>query len=414
MKDKTIEVLSEITVFTKYAKFLPAKNRRETWEEIVDRNKEMHIKKYPQLADEITNVYDSFVKPKKVLPSMRSLQFGGKPIELSPNRVFNCAYLPIDDWRAFGEIMFLLLGGTGVGYSVQRHHIENLPEIHKPKKSRRYLVGDSIEGWSDAVKYLMKSYFTGCVKPDFDFRDIRPKGSSLITSGGKAPGPEPLKRCLMNIELMLERKEDGEQLSPIEVHDIVCHIADAVLAGGIRRAALISLFSFDDEEMRTCKFGNWWELNPQRGRSNNSAVILRNKIEKEDFLDLWQKIEASGSGEPGIYFNNDKDWGTNPCCLVGDTLIQTADGELSIKDIVEAFERGEQLPSVWSYNLKTGEKELDVIEAGAMTRQNAEVISIELEDGTLVKLTPDHRVYTKNRGWIEAAKLTEEDDLIKW
>jgi ribonucleoside-triphosphate reductase (thioredoxin) len=316
MKDKSIDVLSEITVFTKYAKFLPEKSRRENWEEIVDRNRDMHIKKYPMLADEITNVYNNFVKTKKVLPSMRSLQFGGKPIEISPNRVFNCAYLPVDDWRAFGEIMFLLLGGTGVGYSVQSHHVEKLPEIHKPKKSRRYLVGDSIEGWADAVKYLMKSYFTGGVKPEFDFRDIRPKGARLITSGGKAPGPEPLKRCLMNLEFILDRKTDGEQLSPIEVHDIVCHIADAVLAGGIRRAALISLFSFDDEDMLTCKFGNWWELNPQRGRSNNSAVILRNRIEKDDFIELWKKIEASGSGEPGIYFNNDKDWGTNPCCEI--------------------------------------------------------------------------------------------------
>ena len=316
MKHKSIEVLSDITVFTKYAKYLPEENRRETWGEIVDRNKKMHQKKYPMLKNEIEDVYENYVKNKKVLPSMRSLQFGGKPIEISPNRVFNCAYLPVDDWRAFGEIMFLLLGGTGVGYSVQSHHTEKLPEINKPKKSRRFLVSDSIEGWADAIKYLMKSYFTGTVKPDFDFRDIRPKGAKLITSGGKAPGAEPLKRCLVNIELILERKENGEQLTPIEVHDIVCHIADAVLAGGIRRAALISLFSFDDEEMRTCKFGNWWELNPQRGRANNSAVIIRNKIEKEEFFDLWKKIEASGSGEPGIYFNNDKDWGTNPCCEI--------------------------------------------------------------------------------------------------
>jgi ribonucleoside-triphosphate reductase len=316
MKDKSIEVLSEITVFTKYAKYLPGEERRETWAEIVDRNKGMHKKKFPQIADEIESVYENFVKTKKILPSMRSLQFGGKPIEISPNRVYNCAYLPCDDWRGFGEIMFLLLGGTGVGYSVQRHHIEKLPEINKPRKGRRYLVSDSIEGWADAVKYLMKSYFQGGYKPIFDFSDIRHKGARLVTSGGKAPGPEPLKRCLLNVELILERKNDGEQLSPIEVHDIVCHIADAVLAGGIRRAALISLFSFDDEDMRTCKFGNWWELNPQRGRANNSAVIIRNKIEKEDFIDLWKKIEASGSGEPGIYFNNDKDWGTNPCCEI--------------------------------------------------------------------------------------------------
>lgn len=334
MKDQSIQVLSDITVFTKYAKFLPAQNRRETWEEIVDRNMAMHKQKYPQLAAEIDIVYEKYVKTKKILPSMRSLQFAGKPIELSPNRVFNCAYLPADDWRAFGEIMFLLLGGTGVGYSIQKHHIEKLPEIRKPGRTRRFLVGDSIEGWADAVKFLMKSYFTGGQKPQFDFRDIRPKGAQLITSGGKAPGPEPLKRCLMNIELLLERKETGDQLSPIEVHDIVCYIADAVLAGGIRRAALIALFSFDDEEMRSSKFGNWWELNPQRGRANNSAVILRNKIAKEDFIDLWKKIEASGSGEPGIYFNNDKDWGTNPCCEIALRPFQFCNlTEINVDDI---------------------------------------------------------------------------------
>lgn len=316
MKDKTVEVLSELTVHMKYAKYIPELNRRETWDELIARNKRMHIEKYPHLKNEIINVYEDFVATKKVLPSMRSLQFGGKPIDVSPNRIYNCAYLPVDDWRAFGEIMFLLLGGTGVGFSVQRHHIEKLPEVRKPQKTRRYLIGDSIEGWADAVKFLMKSYFTGGAKPEFDFRDIRPKGANLITSGGKAPGPEPLRRCLTEIELVLERKETGEQLKPIEVHDIVCHIADAVLAGGIRRAALISLFSFDDEEMRTCKFGNWWELNSQRGRANNSAVIIRNRIRKSDFIKLWKKIEASGSGEPGVYFNNDKDWGTNPCCEI--------------------------------------------------------------------------------------------------
>jgi len=316
MKDKSIDILSDITVFMKYAKYREDLQRRETWEEISDRNKQMHIKKFPSLKEEIENVYTNFVDTKKVLPSMRSMQFGGKPIEISPNRIFNCAYLPIDDWRAFGEVMFLLLGGTGVGYSVQKHHVEKLPEISKPKKSRRFLVGDSIEGWADAVKFLMKSYFHGGYKPVFDFSDVRPKGARLVTSGGKAPGPEPLKRCLNNLELMLERKENGEQLTSLEVHDIVCHIADAVLAGGIRRAALISLFSFDDDAMLTCKFGNWWELNPQRGRSNNSAVIIRNRIDEEDFMLMWKKIEASGSGEPGLYFSNDKDWGTNPCCEI--------------------------------------------------------------------------------------------------
>jgi ribonucleoside-triphosphate reductase (thioredoxin) len=311
-------ILSDITVFMKYAKYNETLGRRETWDEIVTRNKEMHQRKYPELKLEIERVY-KLVYDKKILPSMRSLQFGGKPIEISPNRVYNCAFIPIDDWRAFGETLFLLLGGTGVGYSVQKHHTEKLPEIRKPRKdrTRRFLISDSIEGWADAVKYLMKSYFTGGAEINFDFSDIRPKGAKLVTSGGKAPGPEPLKICIRQIKSILNEKEDGEQLSSIETHDIICHIADAVLAGGIRRAALISLFSADDEEMISCKFGKWWETNPQRGRSNNSAVLLRHQVKKSFFLDLWKKIELSNSGEPGIYLSNDKEWGTNPCCEIG-------------------------------------------------------------------------------------------------
>ena len=313
------KILSDITVYMKYAKYLPNEKRRETWEELVTRNKEMHQKKYPKIKDEIEEVY-KMVYDKKILPSMRSLQFGGKPIEISPNRIYNCAYLPIDHVDAFSETMFLLLGGTGVGFSVQKHHVDALPEIRKPnpKRSRRYLIGDSIEGWADAIKVLVESYFgVKSSTPIFDYSDIRQKGALLVTSGGKAPGPQPLKDCIHNIKKVLDAKTDGDKLSPIEVHDMVCYIADAVLAGGIRRAALISLFSADDDEMISCKSGSWWELNPQRGRANNSAVLLRHKVTKEFFLDLWKRIELSGAGEPGIYFSNDKDWGTNPCCEIG-------------------------------------------------------------------------------------------------
>ena len=311
------KILSDITVHMKYAKYIDSKQRRENWEELVTRNMDMHVKKFPHLKSEISNAYQ-YVFSKKVLPSMRSMQFGGKPIEVSPNRIFNCAYAPIDDYRVFGEIMFLLLGGTGVGYSVQRHHVEKLPEIHKPSnRSRRFLIGDSIEGWADAVKSLVTSYFKGSSKLRFDFSDIRPKGARLVTSGGKAPGPQPLRECLVKVEGILDGKENGDQLTSIEVHDIICYIADAVLAGGIRRAALISLFSADDEEMIAAKAGAWWELNPQRGRANNSVVVMRHKIDKSTFMDLWTRVEESRSGEPGFYFSNDKDWGCNPCCEIG-------------------------------------------------------------------------------------------------
>jgi ribonucleoside-triphosphate reductase len=311
------KILSDITVYMKYSRYLPNKKRRETWEELVTRNKKMHLKKYPNLEEEIEEAY-KYVYEKKVLPSMRSMQFGGKPVEVAPNRIYNCAYMPIDHIASFSECMFLLLGGTGVGYSVQKHHVEKLPEVQKPntKRTRRFLIGDSIEGWSDSIKALMNSYFKGGSKLRFDFSDIRPKGARLITSGGKAPGPQPLKECLVKIQGILEEKENGDKLDSVEVHDIICYIADAVLAGGIRRAALISLFSADDKEMLAAKAGNWWETNPQRGRANNSVVLMRHRITKEYFDELWDRVKATGSGEPGFYFSNDKDWGTNPCCEI--------------------------------------------------------------------------------------------------
>ena len=316
--DLGLDALSKITVFSKYAKYIPELKRRETWDEIVDRYETMMIKKYPNLEESITESA-KFIREKKVLPSMRALQFAGPAMEVNNARGYNCAFLPVDSLYSFSETMFLLLGGSGVGFSVQKHHVAQLPAIKKQDnyKQRNYLIEDSIMGWADSVKMLMKFYFEGGPKPKFDFRAIRHKGARLVTAGGKAPGPEPLKLCLSHIDAIMERKENGEQLSPLECHDIMCHIANSVLAGGIRRSAMISLFSHDDEEMITCKYGNWWELNEQRGRSNNSAVLERGSVGEEEFKALWKRIEASGSGEPGIYWTNNKDWGTNPCCEIG-------------------------------------------------------------------------------------------------
>jgi ribonucleoside-diphosphate reductase alpha chain len=226
------KILSDITVYMKYAKYLPETNRRETWGELVTRNKEMHIKKYPELKGEIEEKY-KLVHDKKVLPSMRSMQFAGKSIEISPNRVYNCAFLPIDSIESFSETMFLLLGGTGVGYSVQKHHVEKLQPINKPynKRRRRFLIGDSIEGWADSIKVLMKSYIgeKRSSTIDFDFSDIRAKGARLVTSGGKAPGPQPLKECIFKVKGILENKNDGERLTTLETHDIICYIAGRII-----------------------------------------------------------------------------------------------------------------------------------------------------------------------------------------
>lgn len=308
----TQRILSDINIFNKYARFRPDLGRRETWEEIVERNKQMHVEKFPALKEEIETAYQ-FVLERKVLPSMRSLQFAGRPIELNNSRLYNCSFFPVDDTDAFSELMFLLLSGCGVGYSVQRKHVKKLPAVQKPHKSRRYLVGDSIEGWADSVKVLMSAYMKGKPLPIYDFRDVREKGMPLLTAGGKAPGPEPLKDCLHNIQKVLDRKQNGERLTTLEVHDICCFIADAVLSGGIRRSAMIALFDLDDDDMLTCKFADWYVLNPQRARANNSAVIIRHKIEKDVFKELWEKIQRSNSGEPGIFFSNDADWGLNPC-----------------------------------------------------------------------------------------------------
>ena len=748
--DVARETLSDITVHMKYSRYIPAKQRRETWEEIVDRNKEMHIRRFPGLKDEINEAY-KLVYDKKVLPSMRSMQFAGKPIEINNSRVYNCAYMPVEHTDAFSETMFLLLGGTGVGYaldlntpipiptgwkkmeelevgdevfgddgkvtkiinvspiynnhkvyeiefsngqkiksdenhlwtiqtrgqrnasgnrtglntmdkktkelktsdsikvsnpmelpeknlildpyilgywlgdgttkqpvistgdefiveefdklgfgltflrrydyyvknglgkklrelglqerytdhitkkriekgikkipqeylraskkqrlsllqglmdsdgtctkkgqcvfsvklenlaretlelcsslglnptlksrmmgklkmwvvsfttemsvfrlprklkrlqghttqsdrifiknikevnsipvkcitvdneshlylagrlfvpthnSVQKHHVEKLPVIKgiiKPRgreRKKRYLVGDSIEGWSDAIKVLVESWFYGKREIEFDYRDIRQKGARLITSGGKAPGPAPLRECVVQITNIFENvfAERGyaTKLEPVEIHDIFCHIADAVLAGGIRRAAMISLFSMNDETMATCKLGDWWEKNPQRGRANNSAVIVRNKVKKKDFTELWKKVEASGSGEPGIYFTNDKDWGINPCaeialrpygfCVAGDTNLITKQGIENIENTTDKeieIWNGESWKKVSPY--KTGNSDI--------------LYRVQFSDGSYLDATNNHKFLTKNRfeeSFVESTTLEIIDKL---
>jgi ribonucleoside-diphosphate reductase alpha chain len=245
--------------------------------------------------------------------------------------------MPIDDIRAFSETMFLLLGGTGVGYSVQRHHVAKLPQIVKPNPNRtyRHLIGDSQEGWAEAVRVLFESYTgTRTTTPRFDYSDIRPKGSPLKTSGGKAPGPTPLRNCLTIIEGMLIDMPNYHQMKPIEVHDMQCRIADAVISGGIRRSAMISLFSADDKEMLTAKTGAYWDTHPWRQRANNSAVLLRNRITKKFFNEFFSMIKQNGGSEPGMYFSNDKDWGTNPCAEIGLRPFQFCNlSECNISDV---------------------------------------------------------------------------------
>ncbi len=342
--DISQKILSDIVVFNKYAKHIPELHRRETWEEICDRNMQMHIKRFPELRDTIENIYEQYVLTRKILPSMRSMQFAGKPIELSHSRVYNCAYVPMDNIIAFSEMMFLLLGGTGVGYSVQERHVSKLPVITGPtNKTRRFLIGDSIEGWADTIKVLLKAYTQNKSEPIFDYRDIRPKGARLITSGGKAPGPDPLRLCVEHLRSILNGAI-GRQLKTIEVHDMACHIADAVLAGGIRRAAMIAGFDCNDLDMLSCKSGMWWELNPQRGRANNSVILDRETTTEEQFKLLWEKVKDSGAGEPGFYWTNDKDYFTNPCCEISLKPFSFCNlTEVNVSDVVDQQDLNERV-----------------------------------------------------------------------
>ena len=314
--NKSNELLSKIAAFRTYAKYLPHLGRRETLEETINRNMNMHLEKFPKLSRDIIKAYKQ-VHDLKTMPSMRSLQFGGEAIIKNNTRIYNCSYSPMDNPRKFAEALYVLLCGVGFGFSVQNHHINQLPPIRKPKEEGPYLVHDSIEGWAESVNQLMNAYFFGGIRPVFDFSKVRPKGSALVTLGAKAPGPEPLKILLKGVEEILA-KSVGRKLTALEVHDIVCIIADGVLSGGIRRAALISLFDRDNDEMLRCKHGEWWNHHPYRARANNSAILPRWEVSRDEFRHIYEMCIESNAGEPGFIWTNDRELmqGVNPCAEI--------------------------------------------------------------------------------------------------
>ena len=348
--------LSKYTFYSRYSNH--REQRRETWEESVDRQMDMHLTKYvgnlcvgvsPEEFEDleirytqVTNYIEQCreaVKEKKVLGSQRALQFGGEPILKKNARIYNCAGSFCDRLRFFQEAFWLLLCGTGTGFSVQRHHVESLPTfstlrwrdtnfpgvIRVNGWTKVYTIPDSIEGWADALGVLLSSYFEGDVPFPayqdcdvvFDYSLIRPKGAVLRSSSGKAPGPEPLEAALEKVRALLERcLDDGlRRLRPIDAYDIVMHVSDAVLSGGVRRSATICIFSADDTEMASAKTGDWYYTNPQRGRSNNSALLLRGKTKFEDFQKLMESVQQYG--EPGFYWSDSTEQVPNPCCEIG-------------------------------------------------------------------------------------------------
>ena len=330
--------LQNYTFVGKYARWIPEKKRRETWKESVDRVKNMMYAQYPEANGEIEWAYDMMYK-KRVLGSQRALQFGGSPIVKHNARVYNCIASFSDRPRFFQECMYLLLCGCGVGFSVQKHHVKKLPDIILKKEgTKKYTIPDTIEGWSDAVGVLVSSYFVDSglfpeyegKNVNFDFSEIRPAGSYLSSSSGKAPGPEPLKKALTNIKKVLDKaiKEalfSVKKLEPIHVYDVVMHAADAVISGGVRRSATICVFSPDDEEMALAKTGNWFHDNPQRGRSNNSALLLRDSTTPEQFSSLMQSVKEFG--EPGFVWADSTEFVVNPCVEIGLYPIDDETGE---------------------------------------------------------------------------------------
>tara|TARA_R110002020_G_scaffold55309_1_gene153562 strand:+ start:34566 stop:36758 length:2193 start_codon:yes stop_codon:yes gene_type:complete len=323
--------LQNYAFVSKYARWLPEKKRRETWRESVDRVKSMMLEEYPDLSDEIEWSYEMMFK-KRILGSQRALQFGGKPIFKHNARIYNCIASYCDRLRFFQECMYLLLCGCGTGFSVQKHHIAKLPKIVKNRSgSKKFVIEDSIEGWSDAVGALISSYFDQDeLFPEyvgksvvFDYSNIRPAGSYLSSSSGKAPGPEPLKKAISSIKKVLDKAFKKlefcdvsiRNLEPIEAYDIIMHSADAVISGGVRRSATICLFSPDDEEMAKAKTGNWFHENPQRGRSNNSALLVRNKVNQEQFHELMESVKQFG--EPGFVWSDSTELIVNPCVEIG-------------------------------------------------------------------------------------------------
>ncbi len=409
------QLMADAKFFEGYSRYDNEKSRYETWEEAVDRVMSMHEEYYKDKLEVLTPYIDEArdaYKNKLALGAQRALQFGGEQILKHNVKLYNCTSSYADRTEFFGEVFYILLGGAGVGFSVQKHHVSRLPKIsERKKKPKIHVVEDSIEGWADALDILLSSYFVGGGKhPEFeghrvffDFSLVRPKGS-FISGGFKAPGPDGLRLALDKIELLLQKlilDKKTTVLRPIHVYDIVMHTSDAVLSGGVRRSAAICLFSIDDEEMIKAKTGNWFVDNPQRGRSNNSVVIVRDKTSKEQFENIISSIKEFG--EPGFFFADSTEHTTNPCCEIGmfpqidgksgfqgcvsyDTKLITKDGLEIIGNVVDENREIE----IW--NGKNWSKVKPIL-----TGTNRNLYRVMFSDGSYLDATDNHKFLAKTR-----------------
>lgn len=470
--NSTTNVLEEMSnfVFTsKYARYDKKKKRRETWEEAIDRVMNMHLKKYYYLStedqDEIRWAFD-MVKQKRCVPSMRSMQFGGIAIEAHNARMFNCGVRHIDSLRSFAESFYLLLCGVGLGFGISKKFLSRLPDLvngeNKTGTILTYTIEDNIEGWADSVEALLMCYFKNTPytgrKIVFDYSKIRKKGAELKTGGGKAPGYKGLKHAHIKIKELLDDIIENKQqrkLKSINAYDILMHCSDAVLSGGIRRAATATIFDETDEEMLNAKTSfivdkvkgfyldedtnkwngivylgkkkyniegmsqfdydwllqsntiSWFHVEPQRARSNNSVLIMKDTLTKEKLTKIIEQTKMFG--EPGFVFADHKDQLFNPC-ITKDTLITTHIGDLGILEVLERLNEDEVLFAL-TYNQTTELLEYKQIFYGEKTRENVQVITI-ITDKDILRVTPNHKVYTINKDWIDASDLELGDEIL--
>lgn len=320
--------VQELQYYDKYSRFDHELGRRETWPETVDRVinffKQQTTKRNIRIADELWADLHGRMFRLEAMPSMRIVQMAGPALERCNVGAYNCAYLPIDSWQSFGELLYVLMQGTGCGFSVEVDYVDNLPRIKRQKgeKPRRHIIADTTIGWCDALTLGLKTWADGG-DITFDFSRIRPQGAVLKTKGGRASGPDPLKRLLAFAKDKLLANQ-GRRLDPIDAHDIACYCGDIVQVGGVRRAAEISLSDLDDRDMRDAKSGQFWLNNVQRAMANNSAVYDE-RPKATVFMEEWLALAKSGTGERGIFNRGGviknlpkrrskrKDFGVNPC-----------------------------------------------------------------------------------------------------
>lgn len=406
-----LQELQNYTFVSKYARWLEDKNRRETWKEAVERVKNMMHTMYADknISEDINWAYDMMYK-KKVLGSQRCLQFGGEPILKRNSKLYNCTASYCDRLRFFQECFWLLLCGSGTGFSVQKHHVAKLPSLEHNVPADQgtvYLIEDSIEGWADALGALLSSYFSKPVEGFekyknchilFDYSEIRPQGSPLSSGVGKAPGFEPLAKGLEKIRALLDRcvASGQKKLRPIDAYDIVMHSSDAVLSGGVRRSASLALFSPDDEEMAKAKTGNWYIENPQRARSNNSALLLKDQTKLEDFKALMESVKEFG--EPGFIWGDSTEMVFNPCVVANSTVV-TDRGVKMVSELINksfnAIVDGVSYPSYKGF-WHTGKKQ---------------VIELEFKSGRTLRVTPNHKIMT-TIGWKEAGDINFGERVV--